>query len=83
METQVRSMKDWRLLLMLGLLVVAPILAPQPAGVADCPAPGTGYAGAKNMVNDATMLAIPMTRDAPQGNAGMHTAVVNSACDAR
>ncbi len=45
-----------------------------------CPAPGTGLAGALNMVHDDTMLTIPMTHDAPQGNAGMTTAVTNSAC---
>jgi hypothetical protein len=68
------------LVLVLVLLVlVAPILDPQPAEAA-CPAPGGGYPGALNMLHDATMLSIPMTRDNPQGNAGMSTAVANSSC---
>jgi hypothetical protein len=45
-----------------------------------CPAPGTGLPGALNMVRDLTMLAIPMTHDADQGNAGMATAVGASGC---
>jgi len=45
-----------------------------------CPAPGTGLAGAKNMVHDATMLTIPMAHDADQGNAGMSHAVGVSGC---
>jgi hypothetical protein len=42
--------------------------------------PGTGLAGAKNMIADATMLTVPMAVDAAQGNAGMKTAVSNTAC---
>jgi hypothetical protein len=61
------------------LVLVAPILAPQSAEAA-CPAPGTGLAGALNMLHDPTMWTIPMTHDAPQGNAGMLTAVANSSC---
>lgn len=49
-------------------------------GSRQCPAPGTGSAGAWNMTHDATMFSIPMDRDAPQGNAGMVRAVTNSAC---
>ncbi len=45
-----------------------------------CPAPGTGLPGALNMVHDATMFAIPMARDADQGNAGMFHAVDVSGC---
>lgn len=45
-----------------------------------CLAPGTEYAGALNMIADATMLSIPMARNNPNGNAGMETAVLNSAC---
>ena len=45
-----------------------------------CPAPGTGLPGALNMVHDATMATIPMTHDAPQGNAGMFRAVEASGC---
>ena len=61
-----------------GALIVA--VSSAPAAAQTCPAPGGGYAGALNMVHDATMLTIPMQRDAPQGNAGMSTAVSNSAC---
>ena len=32
------------------------------------------------MIADATMGSIPMARDNINGNIGMHTAVVNSAC---
>lgn len=45
-----------------------------------CPAPGGGYAGALNMLHDATMWTIPMARDAVQGNAGMFHAVDVSGC---
>lgn len=65
--------------IVLVLALGAPILAPHPAEAA-CPAPGTGYAGALNMLHDATMWTIPMTRDALQGNAGMFGAVANSSC---
>jgi hypothetical protein len=49
-------------------------------GSRQCPAPGTDLAGALNMIHDATMLAIPMARDAEQGNIGMARAVAQSAC---
>jgi hypothetical protein len=59
----------------------------QPSGLASfaegsrtCPAPGTGLAGASNMLLDPTMTTIPMVRDAPQGNVGMFHAVAVSAC---
>jgi hypothetical protein len=45
-----------------------------------CPSPGTGLAGAENMLHDPTMLTIPMLRDAPQGNIGMFRAIDESAC---
>jgi hypothetical protein len=45
-----------------------------------CPAPGTGLAGAENMLLDPTMTTIPMVRDAEQGNAGMFHAVDVSSC---
>ncbi len=45
-----------------------------------CPAPGTGLPGALNMLHDATMLTIPMARNADQGNAGMFHAVDVSGC---
>src|SRR2546422_5131056 len=41
------------------------------AAARPCPAPGSGLPGALNMLHDATMLTIPMARDADQGNAGM------------
>jgi hypothetical protein len=75
METKVRSIKSWRLLF--ALVLAAAILAPHPAYASGpCTVPQTG--GAWNMTHDATMLTIPMTHDAAQGNAGMTTAVVNS-----
>jgi hypothetical protein len=43
-------------------------------------APGTGLVGACNMLRDATMVSIPMARDAAQGNAGMFHAVDVSGC---
>jgi len=39
-----------------------------------------GYCGALNMLMDATMGTIPMTRNAAQGNAGMFQAVGVSDC---
>jgi len=45
-----------------------------------CPAPGGGFAGALNMLHDATMFTIPMAHDAPQGNVGMFHAVAVSGC---
>jgi hypothetical protein len=82
METKVRLNKGWRVLFALVLaaaILTSAILAPHPAEAA-CPAPGGTNAGALNMVHDATMLTIPMIHDAPQGNAGMTTAVNNSSC---
>ena len=80
MRTNLRSIKLWMLLavLMLAALTLAPLTAQAAGGT--CPAPGTGYAGALNMIHDATMLSIPMARDNVNGNLGMHTAVINSAC---
>jgi hypothetical protein len=49
-------------------------------GSRTCPAPGGGLPGALNMIHDATMLAIPMDRDAQQGNDGMSRAVDVSGC---
>lgn len=43
-------------------------------------APGTRLVGACNMLRDATMVTIPMARDAAQGNAGMFHAVDVSGC---
>src|SRR4051794_23349977 len=74
--------KNWSAKLALAVAAGALIAAVSSAPVAaqTCPAPGGGYAGALNMVHDATMLTVPMTQDAPQGNAGMYTAVANTAC---
>ena len=60
-----------------GVLIAAVSSAPV---AASCPAPGGGQAGALNMLHDSTMSTVPMTHDAPQGNAGMSTAVAASAC---
>jgi hypothetical protein len=60
--------------------LIAAVSSASVAAAAQCPAPGTGMAGALNMIHDATMLSVPMAVDAPQGNAGMFTAVHNSAC---
>ena len=49
-------------------------------GSRKCEASPEAAAGALNMLNDPTMLTIPMTRDAPQGNAGMFRAVAVSGC---
>jgi hypothetical protein len=77
MQMKVRSIKRWLLLIVLVLAAI--MLAPHSAE-ASCPAPGTGLPGALNMMHDATMLSIPMTHDAAQGNAGMFHAVANTAC---
>jgi hypothetical protein len=82
-NTKARSIKRWRMLfaLVLVLVLLAPVRAPQTAHAAgQCPAPGTGIAGALNMIHDATMLTIPMARDNYHGNDGMTTAVENTAC---
>jgi len=76
-----RSIKSLTMLVVLVLAAVLFVAQPvQASGV--CPAPGTLWAGALNMLHDATMMTIPMARDAAQGNDGMFTAVGNSACDA-
>ena len=50
-------------------------------GERECPAPGTGLAGAWNMTRDETMFTIPMVRNLQgNGNAGMAHAVAVSAC---
>ncbi len=68
-------------LLALSLLATTAFAAPATTQVArQCPAPGTGMAGAFNMLHDATMWTIAMTRDADKGNDGMFLAVANSSC---
>lgn len=79
MAKNLRSIKNLTLLVVLVLAAV--LFAVQPAQAAGvCPAPGTGLSGALNMLHDATMWTIPMTRDAAQGNAGMFRAVGNTLC---
>ena len=62
----------------------ATILAPSTVARAEasrsCPAPGTGLAGALNMLQDPTMFTVPGARAADQGIAGMFHAVDVSAC---
>jgi len=79
MKNNLRSIKS---LTMVVVLVLAAVLfSAQPVhALGVCPAPGTGWAGALNMLHDATMWTIPMSRDAAQGNAGMFRAVGNTAC---
>jgi hypothetical protein len=43
-------------------------------------APGPAFCGALNMLHDDTMVSVPMTHDAAQGNAGMDTAVDGTGC---
>ena len=50
------------------------------SAAASTPSPAPCTLGALNMVHDATMLTVPMTRDAAQGNAGMFHAVDVSGC---
>ncbi len=47
---------------------------------ASTPSPAPCTLGALNMLHDDTMAKVPMTHDAPQGNAGMDTAVDGSGC---
>ena len=76
--------KRWSAGLVLAATTGAAIVAlwSTPVAASTCPAPGTGLPGALNMIADATMLTVPMVRDAAQGNAGMNTAVNNSGCRA-
>lgn len=70
----------WMMLVIFVLAALVFSASPVQASGRVCPAPGTGMAGAWNMVHDATMLTIPMARNNPNGNAGMIRAVSNSAC---
>ena len=67
-------------LLVLSVLASTAFAAHPAEANRPCPAPGGGYAGALNMLHDATMFTIPMANDAPQGNAGMFHAVDVSGC---
>lgn len=78
-------MKKLAIATIIALLVLSVLagtaFAGQPAEAGrPCPAPGGGYAGALNMLHDATMGTIPMARDAAQGNEGMFRAVEVSGC---
>ncbi len=64
-------------LLVLGVLANTPFAAQPAQASGQCPAPGTGLPGALNMLHDAGMLTIPL---APQGDAGMWTALGRSGC---
>ncbi len=74
-----RSIKWLLLLTMLLFVLVAVLFTPhlaQATGV--CPAPGTGMAGAYNMLHDPNLDG--MGHSSAQGYAGMVTAVQNTAC---
>ncbi len=60
--------------------VLAPTTVAREEASRSCPAPGTGLAGALNMLHDPTMFTIPGVRAADQGIAGMFHAVDVSAC---
>ncbi len=76
MKKNVLPVKNVTLLVVLVLAAVLFSVQPvQAAGV--CPAPGTGYSGALNMLHDAGMFTIPL---APKGDAGMWIAVINTLC---
>ena len=76
--TNVKEDKMKRVLALASALVVLGLTGTISAEAATTPAPCT--LGALNMVHDATMLTIPMTHDAPQGNTGMFIAVGVSGC---
>ncbi len=63
----------------LFLLSAASLILASAARAEPSPTPN-GVCGALNMVQDPTMLTTPMANDAPQGNAGMFTAVAESSC---
>ena len=75
-----RSIKSLTMLVVLVLAAVLFAAQPVQASGVVCPAPGTQLSGALNMLHDATMWTIPMSVDAPQGNAGMFRAVGNTLC---
>ncbi len=76
MKKNLLSIKS--LTLVVVLVLAAVLFAAQPVHAAGvCPSPGTGFPGALNMLHDAGMFTIPL---APQGDAGMWTAVNNTYC---
>jgi hypothetical protein len=73
--------KKWTGRLVLAATIGAAMVALSSApAAAACPAPGTGLPGALNMVAAGAGMDLAMSVDAPQGNAGMATAVGNSGC---
>ena len=64
-------------LLVLGVLANTAFAAQPAQASRQCPSPGTGLPGALNMLHDAGMFTIPL---APQGDAGMWTAVIHTFC---
>jgi hypothetical protein len=79
MNSNLRSIQSWTMLIVLVLAVT--VFSAQPAQAAGvCPAPGTGWAGALNMILDPTMGAIMDAHTAAQGDAGMFLAVGKTAC---
>jgi hypothetical protein len=62
------------------LLAASFTLAGAPTLASTCPAPGTGLPGALNMRAGGEGMALAMSVDNPNGNAGMVTAVMNSGC---
>lgn len=68
----------WMMLVIFVLAALVFSASPVQASGRVCPAPGGGYAGAWNMLHDATMATIPMARNNPNGSAGMWRAAANS-----
>ena len=69
-----------RVLALASALVVLGLTGTISAEAATTAATGPAFCGALNMLHDATMLAIPMANNAPQGTAGMFHAVGISGC---
>jgi hypothetical protein len=67
-----------RVLALASALVLLGLTGTISVEAATTAAPGPAFCGALNMVHDGTMLTIPMTHDAAQGNAGMFIAVGKS-----
>lgn len=73
-------MKKTLFAFVLVLLMLAAYILVPPTAEAACPAPGTGIAGALNMVHDAKMLETMIAHVPQQGWDGMAGAVANSSC---
>jgi hypothetical protein len=83
MNSKIGSIKGLRMRFAIVLVTAFAALSASSVQVAaaSCPAPGTGSAGALNMLHDASMWTIAMARDNPQGNLGMFKAVDVSGCN--